>query len=583
MPFQPMTVDRETRLDQAATAIQEGKHNEAVTLCRNCIQTDQYDAEAWSVLGVALLPENQREALQALRRATQLEPAEPRWYLNLGIGLGGCGQPEAAERACREAVSRSDGAIEALGPWADSLSALSKVAQAANALKQAIALRPSALLYRKLSVALAQQGDAKAAITALQQASHGKSLPLRDRLAVVRLQIQLQNFDVAKMELDALLTQAPHDADTAMLALQFYRALGHMDTAQAILEAAYAANPGNRLLIAELLEGKAIATGALKDAEVAVANDSIPTAERRTLAFGLARYHDRGGEFETAWNYVSKANTLYDDEVNFQVEPFERELAAALQLFQQTSDVNTETGSPDFVYIMGPPRSGGTLLQTLLAAAPGVHSVGERAALLPWILPLLSMEQSAMQERWNDIRDDLHRADIAGLRGLRSDATWYVDKTTHNAHVAGLIHRLHPGAFFIDSRRDPRDTALSILFQDFSSIFNYSRSLDDIVAYLVFQRKAIDVWRAAGVPILIHDHEAFVRSPEETGSALFRSLGLHWYATFLKAANRGAVVKTFSVSQVREEISTSFSGRWRNYVKFLGSLPEQLAPLIREA
>lgn len=577
-----MTVDRETTLNQAAIAIQKGRNGEAASLCHSLTEIDQDDAEAWSVLGVALLPENQQEALQAFKRAIQLEPAEPRWHLNLGIGLGACGQPEAAERACREAVSRSGRDLAALVAWADSLSALGQAAQATNVLKQAIAVSPSAALYRKMSFALSQQGDAKGAITALQKASHGRSRSVRDRLAIVRLQLQLQNFDVARVELDALLMQAPRDADIAMQALKFYRALGHTDTAQSILEGAYAANPGNRFLIVELLEGKAVAEAVLKDAEVAVADESIPAAERRNLAFGLARYLDRSDEFEKAWYYVTKANTLHEDEVTFQVESFERELATALQLFKQTSDVNAEAGGPDLAYIIGPPRSGGTLLQTLLAASPGAHSVGERAALLPWILPLLSMERPVMQERWNNIRDDLHRADIAGLRGLRPDATWYIDKTTHHAHVVGLVRRLHPRAFFVDSRRDPRDTALSILFQNFSSVFNYSRCLEDIVSYLFFQRKAINVWRSAGVPILIHDYEAFVRKPEEAGPDLFRSLGLQWHETYIKAANRGAIVNTFSANQVREEISTSFSGRWRNYVQFLGDLPAQLGPLLQE-
>lgn len=571
-----MPEDRDSVIERALAALRHNDADGAVALCEGVLAGGN-DAEAWSILGAALIEKDPEAGVRALRTAIQMEPTEPRWYLNYGVALQRRGDFAASEAACRQAFERSRGARETLEPWADSLIALGRYRQAAGLLSQALQHGETPRLRRKLSVALAREGDAQGALAALQHANAGRRADVADRLAMANLHMQLQQFEASDRLFTELLNEMPERTDIALAASVLKRSLGAFDSAREILLAAHSVNPDNPDLVAALVEGVATTPpGLAGKAESMTANERLGSRPRRALSFALARYFDLAGDEEKAWTYVSLAHELYEDRVHWEPARYDQQLERALRLYRQVPDC--EGAAPvQPIYVIGPPRSGGTLLQVMLAAGPGVVSVGERAALLPWLMPML--ETDAAGEMFGRQCMQLRDADIAGMRSQHPDADKFVDKATHHAHVAGLLARLHSNAAFVDCRRDPCDTALSIFFQDFSANFPYSRKLEDIAAYLSFQRTAVARWADAGVPIFVHDHEAFVRSPGEGGQRLFASLGIDWRPEYLETGKRTPAVQTFSSTRVREDVTTAYSGRWRRYREFLGALPELLAGL----
>lgn len=574
-----MNSTRELLLQKALSAIDESRFKQAAAVLEDLIREDESDAESWSYLGVACIAENREKALHALQTAISKEPHHAQWHLNLGICLHQIGQYQKGEKACQMAFEKSGGAVEIIDPWTDTLLALGSYGRAAELLKKAISQKPTTDGYRKLTTALANTGDAAGAAQCLGVVMQSREPGKGDRLTMARLQMQLQNFAVARKEIESLHKEFANDSEVSLLMAQVHQVHGELALAEKVLTDAYRRSTDNVGIILALLDRTGVSEQIICSAKVLLEKDQTSMPERRALAYGLARCLEQLEEFDGAWRYVNLANDLYHDDVSYEENQSEHDFRIALQLVADTPGLEVTEDDPGLVYIVGPPRSGGTLLQTLLAAAPGVESVGERGALLPFLfnMPAKAGERIA---QWNMEKGDLQKADIAGLRSLYPQARMFVDKTPHHSHVAGLVKQIHPGSIFIDCHRNPMDMALSIFFHDFPAAFSYSRKLEDIVSYLLFHRHLIEQWQAAGIEIIVHDHESFIRNPEDVAAALFDSMGLQWKNEYLDASHRTSSVQTFSVNQVRQDITAKFSRRWKNYDSFLGDIPDRLAKLL---
>lgn len=555
---------REDMLDRAVEALQQNRNDDAVNLCKELIETNASDAEAWSFFGVALARSDEERGLEALRKAVQLEPSNAQWHLNLGLTLTAAGHFEIAEGACRKAVELSSGALDALIPWADALTALGRLEDAAEVLKKVIEVEASPVSYRRLAHVHHHRGDLQGGVNALDAIFDMNAATPDDHLLRARLNMQLQHFDRAEADFSVIADRSPEHPEIAVLLSTFERSKGNIDAARQILDDAYRNHRYHPRLLAAMLddEGDA-ASDVMADAETIAGGDALSLQDRRLLTFSLARAYDRHGEIDRAWETATRANRLYDGASGFNLETYERQVEDALAVTANTTSLNVYHG-PELVYIVGAPRTGATLLQTLLASAPQTVSVGERGALIPWLLSILDQpaesQLAVMQANGGQLRD----ADLHGMQSIAS-GNRYIDKSPHHAHLIGLIQRIHPHARFVDCRRDLRDVAMSIFFHDFSPAFDYARDMKNIVAYLMFQRQTIDRWAESGMPVTIHDHDAFVRDPATVAAGTFSALGMTFDPGYLETEERNAIVQTFSVNQVRDEITPARVGRWERY------------------
>lgn len=441
-------------------------------------------------------------------------------------------------------------------------------------------------VWLAVAATLSAAKDYLGQINARERAFSGEILTREEGLRFADMHIALGQYDRAQTYVDVLLAQDRREPDFAMVGADLLRWRGEIEQAKDLLKDAYKAHPRNPEIMQGLLdiskgEDPSVVTAAKKYVETA----SGDMMGRRRLAFTLARLADKLGQFDDAWHYGTLGNSLYQDRAVSDVPVYETHLQRALSLYEA---VPPEKGraDADMLYVIGPPRSGGSLLQSILAAHPGLMPVGERGALMAWLLPILDqcpkIEQAVYN--WNSIATDLPTADIAGMRSTSAegkDAKTFVDKMPHHAHVAGLLHKLHPSAQFIDVRRDPFDVALSIFLRDFSDRFSHTRSFSMTADYLCYQRAAITAWEDAGVPIVRHNHSEFLNTPKDVGKSLFDKLGLIWDDNYLAPENRPSMVPTFSSVQVRDNVSKAYSGGGQHYREFLDTdVTERLEALI---
>jgi len=302
-------------------------------------------------------------------------------------------------------------------------------------------------------------------------------------------------------------------------------------------------------------------------------------AVRAEACFALGHFLESQGEHPRAFVRFQEANAWMKGLLPpFDPAGHEREVERLARAFDARFFRELEPAHPGdaAMFVVGLPRSGTTLVETLLAAHPEVRGCGERT------------EISALARGWNArgypenplavTPDERVLAAGAYLEALDPGgaATRVTDKMPGNYVHLGVIAALFANARVVDCRRDPMDTALSLfvqLFEGKSLLFSYD--LEHIARVVCAHRRLMDHWRAC-LPLALHEivYEELVEAPEDQAKALVRFAGLDWQEECLR--HRPERVLTASGWRVRTPIDRGSIGRWRSYEQGLAPLRARL-------
>jgi hypothetical protein len=235
------------------------------------------------------------------------------------------------------------------------------------------------------------------------------------------------------------------------------------------------------------------------------------------------------------------------------------------------------------VFVVGMPRSGTTLVESILASHPDIYGAGELGYVTEISIKLgkLLGNDLAFPASINDMTVDAANS-IAGeyisaLRVLAGDATRVVDKFPSNFLYLGLIQVLFPAARVIHCRRDPRDTCLSIYFKNFVGAHPYAYNLEDLGFFYTKYQRLMEYWRQTlSIPILEVDYESLVSDQENISRQLVSFCGLKWHDDCLKFHEHERFAATASYDQVRKPIYKTSVNRWKNYEKYIQPLTNAL-------
>lgn len=244
--------------------------------------------------------------------------------------------------------------------------------------------------------------------------------------------------------------------------------------------------------------------------------------------------------------------------------------------------------TPGHVFLLGYPRSGTTLVENILASAPGVAASEESPTLRETdrefldppnkLVGLTSLDAAGLlpwrEAYWQRVR--------AG--GIVPDTQTFVDMDPLKGSRLPMIARLFPQAKIVVMRRDPRDVVLSCFrtsfaptaaAYQFTTLEGVARHYD---ALMRLQRDCL-----AALPLAAHElrYEALVGDFDATTRDLCRFIEIDWsddLRQFDRTAKRRGV-STASQTQVRRGL---YDGRaqWRRYEAELAPVIPILQPWI---
>jgi tetratricopeptide (TPR) repeat protein len=234
---------------------------------------------------------------------------------------------------------------------------------------------------------------------------------------------------------------------------------------------------------------------------------------------------------------------------------------------------------PAPVFLVGFPRSGTTLLDTILMGHPDTIVLEEKPALnivdetIGGLSKLATMDAAAIASARARYFEEV--AKIVPLVPGRM----LIDKSPLFLNKVPLIKRLFPEARFILALRHPCDVLLSCFMSNFKlnrAMSNFLRLEDAAELYDL----SFGHWERANAlfPVAAHTivYERLIEDMEAEVRPLFDWLGLEWHAGALdhsRTARSRGLITTASYSQVTEPIYKRAAGRWERY-------REQLAPVL---
>ena len=271
-----------------------------------------------------------------------------------------------------------------------------------------------------------------------------------------------------------------------------------------------------------------------------------------------------------------------------------REQLASLNSYSLKNPVNHIMEQPNLVpvFLVGFPRSGKTLLDTILRSHSSINVVEEQ--------PTVSSAKAFVKKSgYSEIGQTLPQKVIAGARKAyiteldkhRQSAdkkSVLIDKLPLNILQIPLIQNLYPQAKFILALRYPLDTILSCWMQNFK-LNDAMANMVDLARIVDFYCVAMETFKICRVKYNLNVYEIryedLIEDLSGKTSALLEFLDLDWedqMVNYQKTGLERGRINTPSYSQVVQPIYKDAKYRWLNYEKHLRQYVRQVEPWIDE-
>lgn len=324
----------------------------------------------------------------------------------------------------------------------------------------------------------------------------------------------------------------------------------------------------------------------IADVERMIESKGTNSKELRGLHFAAAKMCDDVGRYDDAFKYYDTANTAaagkYDGKL-LEQNYAELKKTYTRKFFEDHKAHGLDSERP--VFIVGMPRSGTTLTETIIGAHPQAYAAGELETVKRCEREAASLvfkdegqQKNPRQLTWVGIEILAQRyLDAIDTKAKNINAIRVTDKMPHNFQAVGFIAMMFPKARIIHTRRSPMDTCLSIWQQNFNDAHTYARNLSDLGHHYAQYLDLMEHWRQVLPGRLLEiDYENLVENQEEVSRKMIDFVGLPWDEACLRPHEVTRTVLTASVWQVRQPVYKRSAGRWKNYEKHLAPLRDAL-------
>lgn len=529
--------------------------NQAAKYYRQALRINPTSSEtANNLISVLIEAERIAEARTVAEAHLERAPRDAELHRNFGRIFMLDSDLDKAETAFRNAIGRDAQKAESYVGLSQVLFEKNHPKLALIEAEQALRLDPdNAAACHQAAIAKAHLGDAEAAKLLYQKAMDLKPDLTASRLALGHLALEQGDFDTARAHFET----AANSADDALSAQIALARLDKITEDSPVFQALEAALPGANSMLPQKATALHYALG-----------DCYEKLKRHDEAFAQ---FEAGARIKRSLISYDPEDTdrLTDDLIaTFDADMIERLRGSAIS-------------SAKPIFVLGMPRSGTTLTESILDAHPGVVGAGELNDLQN-LFGRLDNGQSNVPQALRTMPDDVltRRAEdyIEVLSGHASDPARVVDKMPANFQLIGLIHGVMPNARIIHISRDPLDICLSCYTRLFERSQMHSYNQIELGRYFNNYVRVMNHWRATLPSGAFHSirYEELVDDLESVARGMINYCGLDWDPACLKFHTGQRRVRTASVQQVRQPLYSSSKAKWRRYEEHLQPLIETI-------
>lgn len=315
--------------------------------------------------------------------------------------------------------------------------------------------------------------------------------------------------------------------------------------------------------------------------------------DRAQLHFALAKMHQDGGDIDAAFKAYRAANRLMADSAAPGVERVRRG-----SLRKALADL-TAVFSPDFVsawyptqpsqrpltLVLGPSRSGKTLVESTLSAHPAIKAYGELDVLREVLKAgggrfLQTYPHSVKGISEIGARRAAERLDAAWGDPLDPTIATHLVTMPNNIMHAGLVMLLNPATRLLVCERDAADTAMAIFMKYFEKDQHYAWEIDTIAEYICVYRRLARHWsRVFPGRVSWVRYEDLLMAPDAEVDRILKGYGLSWHEACANSAGlevRPEVVGYAGSAERRTGFNSAFAALSERFASYRGLFTDAL-------
>ena len=224
------------------------------------------------------------------------------------------------------------------------------------------------------------------------------------------------------------------------------------------------------------------------------------------------------------------------------------------------NNYQTSSNEPKCIFIVGLPRSGTTLIESILSSNTQVTDLGE---------------VNIFEDSYKEYIESGYKLNLAEiykkhLKKINKQSTITTNKWLFNYQYAGIIAKSIPNAKIIHCNRNPLDNILSIYRAHFFNSITFSSSLIDCAEVYSDQKEIMKIYKNKfKQQIYDLNYDKLVKNPVQEIKSLIDWLEWDWNELYLSPHLNNRKVSTRSNVQVRSPINSQSVGGWKNYKNML--------------
>lgn len=322
----------------------------------------------------------------------------------------------------------------------------------------------------------------------------------------------------------------------------------------------------------------------IEDMQNRLKNTNLDEYNKANILFALGKAYEDIKEFKKSFEFLENANYTLKKLTKYKFKADDDIFKNLIKKFDNIKFDNLKINSTNkkYIFIVGLPRSGTSLIEQILSSHSNVYGAGELPHLADAIKEEFFEDNNLSFKNDISINNQLNHEMIfksfnKNINSFNFKEEYLTDKNPLNFLWIGFIRLIFPNSKVLHIKRNIKDNYFSLYKNAFDGNMNWCYDKSDLLNYCINYSELMSFWEIK-IPnyILNIEYENIISNTKIEVQKILAHCDLPWEDKCLKFYKTERAIKTVSSAQARKPIYKSSIKSYENYKYFLADFFSKL-------